>query len=96
MKKIYYLFFVTILSFFTTSVTSQQMKIVRCTTPSIIINGKKCVKGDIFDKNSKISWVSAKQVFIAKDEKGHLVRFAATEDENYCFSLSKMINKNLR
>lgn len=54
------------------------MKIVRCTTSSIVIGGVKCVVGDTFDRKAEISWESPKQILIAKDEKGRLVRFSAS------------------
>lgn len=93
MKGLHLTLAVVLLVFFTTSVAAQQMKIVRCTTSTIIIDGKKCARGDTFDKKSKISWVSAKQVLIAKDEKGRLVRLAATEEKKSGFSVSKAMDK---
>ena len=93
MKRFQFIFLTALLAFFTTNIAAQQMKIVRCTTPTIIIGGKKCARGNTFDKKEKISWVSSTQVLIAKDEKGRLVRFAATEEKKSGFSVSKAMNK---
>ena len=93
MKRFHFIFLTALLAFFTTNIAAQQMKIVRCTTPTIIIGGKKCARGNTFDKKEKISWVSSTQVLIAKDEKGRLVRFAATEEKKSGFSVSKAMNK---
>lgn len=75
------LYFGVIILFLFSSVTvnAQKMKIVRCTTSSIVIGGEKCVVGDTFDRKAEISWESPKQILIAKDEKGRLVRFSASD-----------------
>ena len=69
------------------------MKIVRCTTPTIIIEGVKCRIGDTFDKNAQITWVSSGQVMIAKDEKGLLIRFAASQNKKKDSFMTKLMNK---
>ena len=97
MKKAYSIL-ILLLIFSTSIINAQKMKIVRCTTPTITINGKKCAVGDTFDKNDNISWTSFKQVLIAKDEKGQLVRFAApksTENESLMTTMLNTQHKEL-
>ncbi len=91
MKKICFL--VILLTFSSAIACAQKMKIVRCTTPTIIIEGVKCHIGDTFDKDAKITWVSSKQVMIAKDEKGQLLRFAASQDKKGDPFMTKLMNK---
>ena len=85
--------FLIFLFFCSTVVNAQKMKIVRCTTSNIVIGGVKCVVGDTFDKKSKIVWESPKQVLIAKDEKGRLVRFSASDKKANDSRGSNLINK---
>ena len=92
MKKLHLLFILlSILS--SANLCAQKMKIVRCTTPTIIIGGIKCNVGDTFDKDAPISWISSKQVMIAKDEKGELVRFAASNKKEKDSFIAKLMNR---
>lgn len=91
MKKAYSILILSLI-FSIGIVRAQKMKIVRCTTPTITINGKKCAVGDTFDKNDNISWTSFKQVLIAKDEKGQLVRFAAPKSTENKSLVTSMLN----
>ena len=88
--RFFLLFFLLIL---TVTVNAQKLKIIRCTTSSIIIGGVKCVVGDTFDKESKITWESPKQVLIAKDEKGRLLRFSASDKKANDSWNGNLINK---
>ena len=91
MKKIYYIFILFII-FSTGTVSAQKMKIIRCTTPTIIINGEKLTIGDIFDKNSKISWISSKQVLIAKDPNGYMVRYTSSQETEKSTFFTSVLN----
>lgn len=91
MKKAYSIL-ILLLVFSTGIISAQKMKIIRCTTPTITINGKKCAVGDTFNKNDNISWVSFKQVLIAKDENGQLVRFAAPKSDEKESLMTTMLN----
>ncbi|MBR5276693.1 MAG: hypothetical protein IKU35_06135 [Bacteroidaceae bacterium] len=91
MKKIYYIFILFII-FSTGTVSAQKMKIIRCTTPTIIINGEKLTIGDTFDKNSKISWISSKQVLIAKDPNGYMVRYTSSQETEKSTFFTSVLN----
>ena len=75
-----------------TLANAQDLKVFRLNTPSINIDGKECKVGDSFTKASKITWSDAKQVVIAKDSSGKLLRMssAAAEGKNG-YSVEKLL-----
>ncbi len=75
-----------------TLANAQDLKIFRLNTPSINIDGKECKVGDSFTKASKITWSDAKQVIIAKDSSGKLLRMSSAAAEGKSgYSVEKLL-----
>lgn len=76
----------------TITMQGQTMKISRLNTPTVNIDGKECKAGDTFTKSSKVNWKDTKQVIIAKDSDGKLLRMsAAAAGGKGGFSVEKLL-----
>ena len=75
-----------------TLANAQDLQVFRLNTPSINIDGKECKVGDSFNKASKITWSDAKQVVIAKDSSGKLLRMSSAAAEGKSgYSVEKLL-----
>ena len=63
-------------------VNAQQVKIVKCNTPTINVGGKELSVGNSFDKNSTIKWSSKTQVVMVRNTDGRVIRLAASLSED--------------
>ena len=61
---------------------AQQVKIIKCNTPTVNVGGKDLSVGDSFDKNNAIKWSSKTQVVMVKNTDGRIVRLAASLSED--------------
>lgn len=75
-------------------VNAQQVKIVKCNTPTINVGGKDLCVGNSFDKNSTIKWSSKTQVVMVRNTDGRVVRLAASLSEDGSQDIvSKLLQK---
>ena len=63
-------------------VNAQQVKIVKCNTPTINVGGNELSVGNSFDKNSTIRWSSKTQVVMVRNTDGRVIRLAASLSED--------------
>lgn len=75
-------------------VNAQQVKIIKCNTPTINVGGVDLSVGNSFDKNSTIKWSSKTQVVMVRNTDGRVIRLAASlsEDGNQDV-VSKLLQK---
>lgn len=84
--------FLVLFAFMATVSFGQSMKIARLNTPSVNIDGKECKVGDTFTKSSVVNWKDTKQVIIAKDADGRLLRMSAAAAEGKSgYSVEKLL-----
>lgn len=73
---------------------AQQVKIVKCNTPTINIGGQNLSVGNSFDKNSTIKWSSKTQVVMVRNTDGRVIRLAASLSEDGSQDIvSKLLQK---
>ena len=90
--KIYKYTVILGLLFVSLSMQGQTMRISRLNTPTVNIDGKECKAGDTFTKSSKVNWKDTKQVIIAKDSDGKLLRMSSAAAKGQGgFSVAKLL-----
>ena len=78
----------------TIHIVAQQVKIVKCNTPTINIGGNELSVGSSFDKNSTIKWSSTNQVIMVRNTDGRVIRLSAALSENGTQDIvSKLLQK---
>lgn len=63
-------------------IKAQQVKIIKCNTPTINVGGKDLSVGSSFDKNSSIKWSSKTQVVMVRNTDGRVIRLAASQSDS--------------
>ena len=75
-------------------VNAQQVKIVKCNTPTINVGGNELSVGNSFDMNSTIKWSSKTQVVMVRNPDGRVIRLAASLSEDGVQNVvSKLLQK---
>lgn len=92
MKKVIFLLSFVWIS--TGSAVAQQVKIIKCNTPTVSVGGKELGIGSSFDKESTIKWSSPSQVVMVRNSDGRIIRLAAKLSDNGSQDLvSKLLQK---
>ncbi len=90
MKYIFLLFLVNCIA----NISAQEVKILKCNTPTVNVGGKNLTIGNSFDKNSTIRWSSPNQVVIIRNSDGRIIRLAASHSESGSQEIvSKLLQK---
>ena len=85
---------ICVLLWFSVGIYAQQVKIIKCNTPTINVGGKELIVGNSFDKNSAIKWSSKTQVVMVRDTDGRIIRLAASLSEDGSQDIvSKLLQK---
>ena len=85
---------ICVLLWFSVGIYAQQVKIIKCNTPTINVGGKELIVGNSFDKNSAIRWSSKTQVVMVRDTDGRIIRLAASLSEDGSQDIvSKLLQK---
>lgn len=75
-------------------INAQQVKIIKCNTPTVNVGGKDLSVGNSFDKNSAIKWSSKTQVVMVRNTDGRIIRLAASLSEDGSQDIvSKLLQK---
>lgn len=92
MKKLF--MFIFLLSTNCIVLFAQQVKIIKCNTPTINVGGKDLCVGNSFDQNSTIKWSSKTQVVVVRNTDGRVIRLAASiSDDGSQDIVSKLLQK---
>ena len=65
---------VILLVLYSAGIYAQQVKIIKCNTPTVNVGGKDLSVGSSFDKNSSIKWSSKTQVVMVRNTDGRVIR----------------------
>lgn len=67
---------------YSAGIYAQQVRIIKCNTPTVNVGGKNLCVGNSFDKNSVIKWSSKTQVVMVRNSDGRILRLAASLSED--------------
>lgn len=85
---------IILLVFCCACICAQQVKIIKCNTPTVNVGGKDLSVGNSFDKNSTIKWSSKTQVVMVRNSDGRVIRLAASLSEDGSQDIvSKLLQK---
>ena len=85
---------IILLVFWCACIYAQQVKIIKCNTPTVNVGGKDLSVGNSFDKNSTIKWSSKTQVVMVRNSDGRVIRLAASLSEDGSQDIvSKLLQK---
>ena len=85
---------IILLVFCCACIYAQQVKIIKCNTPTVNVGGKDLSVGNSFDKNSTIKWSSKTQVVMVRNSDGRVIRLAASLSEDGSQDIvSKLLQK---
>ena len=85
---------IILLVFCCACIYAQQVKIIKCNTPTVNVGGKDLSVGNPFDKNSTIKWSSKTQVVMVRNSDGRVIRLAASLSEDGSQDIvSKLLQK---
>jgi hypothetical protein len=85
---------IILLVFCCACIYAQQVKIIKCNTPTVNVGGKNLSVGNSFDKNSTIKWSSKTQVVMVRNSDGRVIRLAASLSEDGSQDIvSKLLQK---